>query len=107
MTLCMVREPDRLPRLPADQWHTQPADVWRDVERICRAFWPTRVRTKLGVPLGQKIEPGWLTIEIGTYLEALDVPVGRLFTVHALGMRDYYFAEIDPNDRPPPSGEEM
>lgn len=73
-------DPNAFPRMPAESWEGQPVEAWRYVERICRAFWPGRVRQELRIEPPTPVEPGWLTREHGQRLEAVDVPVGRLFT---------------------------
>jgi hypothetical protein len=82
-----LRGIEDVPRMPAERWADQPREVWRAVERDCWRGWPGRVRYLSRTEVGTVVPVDWLTRERGQQGEALDLPVGRLFTAHALARR--------------------
>jgi hypothetical protein len=82
-----LRGIEDVPRMPAERWADQPREVWRAVERDCWRGWPGKVRYCSKTATASGVPVDWLTRETGATAEALDVPVGRLFTAHSLARR--------------------
>lgn len=79
--------PDYLPAMPSEEWEAWPDIVWRFVEAEARRDWPFKCREAIAHAWGEQDDvnaPGWLTAERGRYAEAIDVPIGRLFTAGSI-----------------------
>jgi hypothetical protein len=72
--------------MPEGQWRAQPPAVWQYVERAAVERWRFTCKDVVAKVAGvtDDLDPGWLNTYRGLYAEALDVPIGRLFTAGAI-----------------------
>ncbi len=75
------------PRMADDRWMSEPIETRREIERLCWAHWPGRVRAATATRVGSDVPTDWLNVARGRHLEAFDVPVGRMFTALAIARR--------------------
>lgn len=82
-------DPNALPRMPEAEWWSQPVSVWTMVEAAAVERWRFKCRDTVARVNGvtDDLSPGWLNTYRGLYAEALDVPIGRLFTACAIAYR--------------------
>ncbi len=75
------------PRMDDDRWMFQPIETRREIEKICWAHWPGRVRHVTNTEVASGVPTDWLDVATGRHLEAFDVPVGRMFSALAVARR--------------------
>lgn len=79
-------DPNSFPRMPEAEWRDQPEAVRTMVEEAAVERWRFTCRDTVARVNGvtDDLSPGWLNTYRGLYAEALDVPIGRLFTACAI-----------------------
>jgi hypothetical protein len=73
--------------MPEHQIEQQPPSVWRDVEQMIPQGWHFKAKSAhelAHLPDPAPHTPGWLRIGHIETLNALDVPVSRMFTLASL-----------------------
>ena len=90
-------DPNTLPRMPEAQWWSEPAPVWQYVENAAIERWHFACREAVFNVNGvtDDLSPGWLNTYRGLYAEALDVPIGRLFTAGAILRRNGGLTQVE------------